>query len=500
MSNNTANNQKFIGTFSLAMINTAVIVNLNNLPSMVVVGYALISYLLLAAVFFFLPTAFISAELATGWPVKGGFYTWARTAFGPVFGFQAVWLQWIANVIWYPTLLAPAVVSSLDVFAPHLASDKWSLFIIMVGMFWFLTWLNLRGMRESSLISSVGIILGSLLPAGLLLIFAAIWISKGFPIALHYHANELIPPLNNFGNMSILISILVTLAGMEMSAVHVNNVVNPRKTYPRAILIAVLIIMGVFIFVSLALAVIVPGDKIDLVTGVVQGINSFGNAVHIPQLTSIFTALIAIGIFTIASTWISGPSKGLQISAIDSNLPAFFQKINRHEMPHWLLILQAVLFTLLTSLFIFMPSINGYYWILIALTGQLYMLMYFMLFITGIRLRYKYPNVVREYRIPGKRNLGMWIVGGCGILGSSTAFIMTYFPPDQVSNIQFTHYISFLLISFAGFYILPVAIYALYYYFYHKKHRYVKEPVDERLSLAEEARLPVKLDEINPKA
>ncbi|HDZ59359.1 MAG TPA: amino acid permease, partial [Actinobacteria bacterium] len=65
-----------LGIFTLAMINVAAVLSLRNLPSMAEYGYALIFYLTLASLCFFIPSALVSAELASGWPRKGGVYLW----------------------------------------------------------------------------------------------------------------------------------------------------------------------------------------------------------------------------------------------------------------------------------------------------------------------------------------------------------------------------------------------------------------------------------------
>jgi amino acid transporter len=66
-------------------------------------------YLAFATLLFLVPVYLISAELATGWLQKGGVYRGVREAFGSCSGFTAIRLQWIQNVIWYPTVLAFAV-------------------------------------------------------------------------------------------------------------------------------------------------------------------------------------------------------------------------------------------------------------------------------------------------------------------------------------------------------------------------------------------------------
>ena len=95
-----------LGVFILAMLTFSVIASLRGLPSMAEYGLSSTFYYLLVAIVFFIPVSLISAELATGWPKKGGIYLWVKEAFGQRWGFFAIWLQWIQNVVWYPTVLA----------------------------------------------------------------------------------------------------------------------------------------------------------------------------------------------------------------------------------------------------------------------------------------------------------------------------------------------------------------------------------------------------------
>src|SRR5262245_25822142 len=98
--------KKILGVFSLVMINVIAVDSLRSLPFSATYGFSLIFYYLLAAICFFFPVALVAAELATGWPNKGGIYVWVREAFGERWGFLVIWLQWIYNVVWYPTILA----------------------------------------------------------------------------------------------------------------------------------------------------------------------------------------------------------------------------------------------------------------------------------------------------------------------------------------------------------------------------------------------------------
>ena len=104
-----------------------------------------------------------------------------------------------------------------------------------------------------------------------------------------------------------------------------------------------------------------------------------------------------------------------------------------------MLIGQAVIVTVLSSLFLFMPSVNGSYWLLTALAAQLYMLMYFLMFIAAIKLRIKAPNHPRAFRIPGGM-LGMLTVTGMGMIGVLTTLVVSFMPPDGINVGSTTRY------------------------------------------------------------
>ena len=99
-------------------------------------GLSSVFFILLPALLFFLPTALGSAELATGWPEKGGIFIWVKEAFGERFGFLSVWLLWISNVVWYPTILSFIAVAFSYVFDPALAESTTYNFITIITIFW----------------------------------------------------------------------------------------------------------------------------------------------------------------------------------------------------------------------------------------------------------------------------------------------------------------------------------------------------------------------------
>ncbi len=109
-----------LGVCALVMFNIVAVDSLRSLPFGASLGFSLVFYYLLALLIFLLPVALVSAELATTWPNKGGIYVWVREAFGEKWAMLVVWLQWIYNIIWYPTILSFIVTALAYLIHPTL--------------------------------------------------------------------------------------------------------------------------------------------------------------------------------------------------------------------------------------------------------------------------------------------------------------------------------------------------------------------------------------------
>ena len=443
---------KAISLFALMMINVIAVDSLRTLPISAQYGLSLIFYYVIAALLFFIPSALITAELATGWPTTGGVYVWVCEAFGLKWGFLTIWLQWIYNVVWYPTILAFIAGTLAYLINPHLADNKTYTLIMVLTLFWAATILNCLGMKVSSWLSILGATLGTLLPMLLIIGLGIFWVIAGHPIQLTINKAAFLPDLSNIDNLSFLVAVLFGLMGMEMSAVHAGDVKEPHKNYPRALLYSALLIIVTLLCGSLAIALVVPAKQIGLVTGLIDAYAIFFNAYHLNWMIDVIAVLIVLSSLSGVAAWIIGPTRGLWVAAQAGSLPAIFAKVNDKGAPVAILILQGIIFTILCSLFIFMPSVNSTYWILTALTSQLALLFYILMFAAAIKLRYKDAQTPRTYRIPGG-NFGMWLVAGIAIITCIAVIFVGFLPP---SDLHITSVFTYEMILIGGIIIFSV--------------------------------------------
>ena len=418
--------RKNITTTQLALMTAAAVISLRGLPMMAQEELTMFFYIFFATFLFLIPAALVGAELGSAFADRGGgVYTWVKEAFNRHLGFSAIFLQWIQNVVWYPTVLGFAAASiAYMIGVPALAQNGLYVGLFSIAMYWCATLVTLRGTSAISGITSKGFLIGTVLPGVVVIVMAVIWMAGGNEIALkeipatvsqvvnvdaaqHVHP-RLFPHITGMSDIAFLAGILLLFAGVEVHAVHAPELTKPQTQFPRAMFLAALISFGLFTTFQIAF-----------------------ERYQVGWLTNVMGLLVAFGALAGVMSWISGPSRGLLWTAKDGALPCFLQKTNKNGVQINILIIQGCIVTLLSSLYIVMDDVSVAFFLLSALTVGLYLIMYMMMYAAGIRLRYTQPELVRSYRVPGG-NMGMWLIGGVGFLAVVFSFAVTFFPPSQL--------------------------------------------------------------------
>ncbi len=428
-----------LSVFTIAIMNVTAVVSLRGLPAEAEYGISSAFYYLFAALVFLIPTALVAAELASMFANKeGGVFRWVGEAFGKRLGFLAIWLQWFQNTIWYPTVLTFGAVSLAFIgMNPTndmtLADNKIYTLVVVLVIYWLATFISLRGLGWVGKISKIGGMIGTIIPAGLLIVLGVFYVATGGPIQMDL-SGSFLPDLANLDNLVLASSIFLFYAGMEMTGVHVKDMDNPGKSYPRAVFIGALMTVLIFVLGTYALGFIIPKDNINLTQSLLIGFDNYFKYIHASWLSPVIAIALAFGVLAGVLTWVSGPSKGLLVVGKAGYLPPFFQKTNKLGVQSNILIIQGIIVTVLSLLFVVMPSVQSFYQILSQMTVLLYLIMYLLMFAAAIYLRYSMKDADRGFRIGKKGNFLMWLIGGVGFLGSLLAFVLSFIPPNQIST------------------------------------------------------------------
>ena len=450
---------------TLAIMNITAVVSLRGLPAEAVYGLSSAFYYLFAAIVFLIPTAMVAAELAAMFSDKqGGVFRWVGEAFGPKTGFLAIWLQWIESTIWYPTVLTFGAVSIAyigmnDVSDAALASNKAFTLVTVLAIYWIATFIAMKGLGWVGKISKWGGIIGTIIPAGLLIVLGGLYLATGGHNYMDM-SQSFIPDLSKLDNIVLASSIFLFYAGMEMMGVHVMDVNNPSKNYPKAIIIGSLVTVCIFVLGTFALGLVIPSKDINLTQSLLIGFDNYFRHFHMSWAGPILAVALTFGVLASVLTWVAGPSKGIFTVGKAGYLPPFFQKTNSSGVQRNILLVQGGIVTLLSLLFVVMPSVQSFYQILSQLTILLYLIMYMLMFAAAIVLRYKMKDTPRPFRL-GKGNALMWIIGTVGFAGSLLAFILSFIPPSQINTGNNTVWYSVLIIGCIIMVVIPFIIYAM---------------------------------------
>jgi len=397
-------------------------------------GLSSIVMYLVPAILFFVPTALIGAELGTTF--KGGVYVWVREAFGNRFGFLAVWLQWIQNVVWFPIQLAfVGAAIAYMIGNGDLSNSGIYTGIVIMAVYWIATLLALLGGNLFAKIGSIGGLVGTLIPAGILIILGAIWLGSSQTISADFTQSSFMPTITGLASVVLIISNVLSFAGMEMNAVHAGDMKDPRKGFMKALIIAFILILGIFIIPTLAIAIAVPVKDLGMANGVMVAFQTFFTTFNVSWMTNVLSAAIALGALASVVTWVAGPSRGVMNAARTGLLPPILQKRNKHGVQAGILIPQGCIVTLLAVIYMFGSNVSDVFLALIGMSAALYVVMYILMFAAAVVLRKKQPDVIRGYKVPA-----LTAIAAVGIVACILALIMSFVPASGETTISTSIY------------------------------------------------------------
>jgi glutamate:GABA antiporter len=441
--------QGLISWMTLALLTVGSVGNLGSTPAQAVFGLASVFLYLLPAVVFLLPVTLVAAELASGW--SGGVYRWVEAGISAPVGLLAVWCEFAQTIFFYPALLAYVADTLAYVIDPRLAGNGVYTAAIIIVLFWGGVLLTSRGIRFVAGLSSTGTRVGTLIPGAILVALGVAYLLQGNHPAAPMTAGHLLPPWHGLGSIVLVVNSFFTYAGIEVNAVHVNDLANPARDYPKSIFTAMVLVLAVFIFPTLAISWVIPAHQISFTAGVMQAFSRLLTHFGLTFAVPLIAIALAVGALAGMITWLDGPSEGLlRIGREQGYLPPYFQKVNGQGIEVRILTAEGAVITLIALLYALIPSVSHAYWIFAAMATQVYLIMYVLMFIAAIRLRRSQPDRPRGYRAPA---LGLLCLAG-GV-SSAAALVIGFVPPAQFGHSNPLTYAVLILAGILAIGILP---------------------------------------------
>ncbi|MDR0366818.1 MAG: APC family permease, partial [Bifidobacteriaceae bacterium] len=251
-----------------------------------------------------------------------------------------------------------------------------------------------------------------------------LWLADGLPSQIPLAAGDVIPPFTGIASIVLVVSNVLSFGGMEVNAVHADQMRDPRRGYTKAVMVAFGLILGVTVLPTIAVALVVPNAQLGFTNGVNLAFGAYFGHLHIDWATYVLSGAIALGAMASVISWVAGPSKGLAAAASTGLLPRWLQQRNEHGVQESSLAVQGVIVSLLALLFVFTPNVSNALIVLVDVAAALYLVMYLLMFASVVVLRRKQPSAERVYRVKAVR-----LVAGTGFVASLAALIMAFVPP-----------------------------------------------------------------------
>ena len=393
----------------MAIMIVTTILSLRGLSSQAEYGYTSIFWYVLSAILFLIPFSLVCAELASTYTKSGGLFRWVSEAFGARWGWAA-----LAYVFWPET------------FDTHLASNTIYTLIIVLAVYWLSTFNCFRGMRNANKLSTLGGLFGTIIPGAILIILGIVYICTGGENFIPTD-RSFWPDFTKYSTIVLAASIFLFYGGMEMQAVHVNSMQNPQRDFPRAALVAVVIILAVFILGTLAIGFVMPEKEINLLQSLLVAYNSLWAHLGCPWLGNVLALFVTFGVIGQVSVIIAGPSTGILAVGKAGYLPHSLQKVNKNGVQTNILWVQGLIVTILALVLIVLPSVQSAYQVMSQMATVTYLVLVIMIYCAFFRLRHTESKVRRGYRVPGG-NFGKWLVTLVGVGGAVAALVLSFLP------------------------------------------------------------------------
>jgi amino acid transporter len=375
----------------------------------------------------FLPLALCVMELSSRYPQEGGMYVWSKRAFGDFSGFLTGWVYWMSNLPYFPAVLYFAASNALYIAGNRgkalQGSPLYFLLFSSCGLALALG-LNIIGLDVAKWLSNLGAI-GGWLPAALLCVIGAIALHR-FGSATSFNAASLRPSLN-LGNANVWATLMVAFTGAESASLMGGEIKDARRSIPRALLIAGVLVTSGYMLGTVAMLAVLPHQQLNSLEGVMQAISTSAQRIGWFGLGPAVALLICVANLGSVGAYLAATSRLPFVAGIDRYLPPAFGRLHpRWRTPHVALIVQGLCSLLFVMLGQLGSTVHGAYQILVSATIITTFAPFLFMFAALIKLQGE-PAGPEIVRIPGGKPVAI-AIAVLGFAGTGAAIVGSIIP------------------------------------------------------------------------
>jgi len=413
----------------MVLFTVSAILLLDTLTAAASVGAPSVFWWIFLGIIFFVPIALISAELGCAYPEQGGIYAWIRDAFGGRWASRATWCYWVNTAVWVPAIFILFAGVFKQMFFPEL-SLLWQI-AIGVALTWLAVLVNVVTLDVGKWIPNIGAIFK-------VLIFIAIIIGAFFHIEQHGMANpltlETLKP-DWSSSLQYIPAIIYGMLGFELVSAGSNEMKDPARDVPRAILISGVIILSLYLLGTMAVLAAIPAGDINLVEGLIDTLHLFFGGT--PAGNVLVIGLGAGALYTFFSngvTWALGCNRAAAEAALEGELPRIFALENKQlGTPVGAAVLMGIVSTVVLVLYGLMAGSNeDLFWSLFAFSAVIFLLPYHGMLLAFVKMRLIDPDHARPYRVPGGLGTARALAWTCLAVLALSLVLFMYTPGEGV--------------------------------------------------------------------
>lgn len=457
--------------FGFSAITASMVMTVYEYPTFASSGMNLVFFLVVGGVLWFLPVAMCAAEMATvdGWQ-SGGIYAWVGNTFGRRWGFAALFYQWFQITVGFVTMSFFVLAAlSYVVGWSALYDNPLVMFVGVAVIVWLLTLTQLGGTKLTARISKIGFVGGIVVPVLMLMGGLVAYFATGGVSALAFDPSKIVPDFSNVDTLVIFASFVLAYMGVEASASHVNELHNPKRDYPLAMIILCAMAILFDAIGGMAVATALSASTLDgnMSYGVIEAFRViFETHFGMGWLVYVVAVLLALGVLAEISAWIVGPSRALLETAREGIIPASFARTNKHGVSVKTVVIQAAIVTFWDAVLCGSMALSGgssssvAYLTAIGLTVVIYLVGYVLFFLGYLDLAFTKRDLARSFQIPGGVPVKA-VVALVGLFVTAATLVISFFPLSELSAEANVVYEITLAASFAVSVAIPFVIYAL---------------------------------------
>nr|WP_069169070.1 APC family permease [Lactobacillus johnsonii]AOG27154.1 glutamate:gamma-aminobutyrate antiporter [Lactobacillus johnsonii] len=429
----------YISILALTLMNVTIIAGIGNDVQQAFYGLSSVTYFAIGAICFFIPTALVAAELASGWSNRGGIFRWVGEGLGKGWALTCLLILWFQTMINFGMGM-PSYAATIMFYTPmydkavQFAQHPQHEVLIMTGfiiLYWVLTFVATKGVKAFANVAKYGVLIGTFIPLALMIILTIVWLCEGHQPAIPMTPKGLIPKWNGMSTLALAAGVFFSYTGIDMNAAHIKQLKHPEKDFTKAMFISMILVFLIFVVGTVIIAMVVPENQINVIYTLNTVFRTLGATIGIPWLYMVLVWAGLCNVLASVITNMAGPSFMLGQAGGSGFLPHWFQEKNKHEMPAHLMYTQIAGMTIIAYLVKLLPNVEGFVIMLTQTITVLYLFYYILMFTTFLKLRYDQPNRPRAFKVPGGK-FGAWFVAGLGLLSSIFGIILAIYPPAQV--------------------------------------------------------------------